>query len=106
EPLDGLSRPRRQRMVVVFPAPLGPRYPTISPASTDNATPLTPGGTRPKRLTSSCTSIAELTPLLAGMTRPPHRFRRVSHHSTETVKSQCEAQVADVSSPHVRGAEG
>src|SRR5207245_10816321 len=40
-PLVGLSRPAIMRMVVVLPAPLGPRKPWISPGSTERLTPST-----------------------------------------------------------------
>src|SRR5690606_7038354 len=38
-PLSGRIRSSRQRIVVVFPAPFGPRKPTISPARTSRSTP-------------------------------------------------------------------
>jgi hypothetical protein len=44
------------RIVVVLPAPFGPRKPTISPSSTVNEMPRT-ASTVPKRLTTSLTSI-------------------------------------------------
>ena len=37
-PLVGWSRSSRMRMVVVLPAPLGPRNPKTSPASTEIVT--------------------------------------------------------------------
>ena len=37
-PLDGGRNPVRTRMVVVFPAPLGPRKPRISPCRTEKVT--------------------------------------------------------------------
>src|SRR6476646_5027625 len=40
-PLVGLSRPAMMRMVVVLPAPFGPRKPWISPGATDRLTPST-----------------------------------------------------------------
>src|SRR5438552_9400963 len=40
-PLEGLSRPAMMRMVVVLPAPFGPRNPWISPGSTERLTPST-----------------------------------------------------------------
>src|SRR5947209_571301 len=44
-------------IVVVLPAPLGPRNPNTSPAATSNATPRT-ASISPKRLVSSWTTIA------------------------------------------------
>src|SRR5262245_3387702 len=40
-PLVGLSDVERMRSVVVFPAPLGPRIPKISPVRQENETPST-----------------------------------------------------------------
>src|SRR5262245_7268293 len=40
-PAVGLSRPAIMRMVVVFPAPFGPRQPWISPGATSRLTPST-----------------------------------------------------------------
>src|SRR5258708_39871658 len=40
-PLVGLSSPAMMRMVVVLPAPFGPRKPWISPGSTERLTPST-----------------------------------------------------------------
>src|SRR5260221_11189807 len=40
-PLEGLSSPAMMRMVVVLPAPFGPRNPWISPGSTERLTPFT-----------------------------------------------------------------
>src|SRR5689334_4222122 len=40
-PLVGLSRPAMMRMVVVLPAPFGPRKPWISPGATERLTPST-----------------------------------------------------------------
>ena len=42
EPLSGLENPIRCRMVVDFPAPLGPRNPNTSPLSTRKDTSKTP----------------------------------------------------------------
>ena len=39
EPLSGVSTPQRTLMVVLFPAPLGPMYPTISPSPMLNESP-------------------------------------------------------------------
>src|SRR3989475_9054585 len=63
-PLGGGKMPARMRMVVVLPAPFGPRKPTISPASTRNEMPRT-ASTAPKVLVRSRTSIiaAWLMPL-------------------------------------------
>jgi hypothetical protein len=43
------------RIVLVFPAPLGPRKPNVSPRLMVKLTPLT-ASKSPKRLTSSCAS--------------------------------------------------
>src|SRR5260221_14563747 len=40
-PLEGLRSPAMMRMVVVLPAPFGPRNPWISPGSTERLTPFT-----------------------------------------------------------------
>ncbi len=40
-PADGGRKPVRTRIVVVFPAPLGPRNPTISPSFTEKVTSAT-----------------------------------------------------------------
>src|SRR5438309_3894533 len=48
-------------MVVVLPAPLGPRNPKTSPCSTENETPLT-ASMRPNRRASSSTSITGIAP--------------------------------------------
>jgi hypothetical protein len=40
-PATGLRSPITVSRVVVFPAPLGPRTPTISPERTSSETPLT-----------------------------------------------------------------
>src|SRR5258708_34338114 len=42
-PLVGLSSPAMMRMVVVLPAPFGPRKPGISPGSTERLPPPTAG---------------------------------------------------------------
>src|SRR5437899_9995073 len=55
-PLVGLSRPAIMRMVVVLPAPLGPRKPWISPGSTERLTPST-AVKEPYVLTSDSTAI-------------------------------------------------
>src|SRR5262245_63439527 len=51
------SRPSRTRSVVVLPAPLGPRNPTIRPSSTVNDRSST-ASVAPKRLERPLTSIA------------------------------------------------
>src|SRR5438270_12606515 len=55
-PAVGLRRPATMRMVVVLPAPLGPRKPWISPAGTERLTPST-AVKDPYVLTSPSTSI-------------------------------------------------
>src|SRR2546428_7504296 len=55
-PLVGQSRPSSSRMVVVLPAPLGPRKPKVSPARTENDAPSMPRR-RPYRLVSSRASM-------------------------------------------------
>src|SRR6266850_3563844 len=55
-PLVGLSRPAMMRMVVVLPAPFGPRKPWISPGSTERLTPST-AVKEPYFLTSASTAI-------------------------------------------------
>ena len=54
-------------IVVLFPAPLGPRKPKTSPAATSNETPRT-ASNAPKRLTRPWTEMAApgAAPLLAG----------------------------------------
>ena len=55
-PLVGLSRPAMMRMVVVLPAPFGPRKPWISPGATERLTPST-AVKEPYFLTSASTAI-------------------------------------------------
>src|SRR5947209_19216819 len=57
EPDVGLARVQSMLIVVVFPAPLGPRKPNTSPVATSKSTPLT-ASTSPKRLASARTEIA------------------------------------------------
>src|SRR5262245_49394728 len=57
-PAVGLSRPAIIRIVVVLPAPLGPRNPWISPSATSRLTPFT-ATKSPYFLTSSWTRITE-----------------------------------------------
>src|SRR5712691_3512165 len=63
-PLVGLSRPAIIRMVVVLPAPLGPRKPWISPGSTERLTPST-AVKEPYVLTRASTAI-----MASGRLRP------------------------------------
>ena len=49
--------PASMRMVVVLPAPFGPRNPTISPSPTAKVMPAT-ASTSPKRLVTSRSAIA------------------------------------------------
>src|SRR5580765_6594690 len=49
EPVVGCDRPRTMSMVVVLPAPLGPRKATISPGSSERSMPRT-AWTGPKSL--------------------------------------------------------
>src|SRR2546422_7978996 len=55
-PVVGGKTPARMRIVVVLPAPLGPRKPTISPRSTRKEIPAT-ASTAPKLLVRPLTSI-------------------------------------------------
>src|SRR5579859_4724262 len=57
-PLVGASRPRMTRIVVLLPAPFGPRKPVTWPGRTAKLSPST-AVTAPKRLTSWSTSIIE-----------------------------------------------
>src|SRR4029077_21131794 len=61
EPVRGCDQPSTMSMVVVFPAPLGPRKATISPGSRERSMPRT-AWTRPKSLVTpdSCTAGAAL----------------------------------------------
>src|SRR6266850_975923 len=63
-PRVGLSSPAMMRMVVVLPAPLGPRNPWISPGSTERLTPST-AVKEPYVLTSASTAI-----MASGRLRP------------------------------------
>src|SRR6059058_5859430 len=56
-PAVGLASVQSMLIVVVFPAPLGPRKPNTSPVATSKSTPLT-ASTSPKRLASAWTEIA------------------------------------------------
>src|SRR5579883_3637163 len=56
-PESGRSSPAAHRKVVLFPAPLGPSNPTISPAATSKESPST-ASFFPKRLVSARTSKA------------------------------------------------
>src|SRR5438045_94496 len=56
-PALGGKTPARIRIVVVLPAPLGPRKPTISPAATSKEMPRS-ASTAPKDLVSSRTAMA------------------------------------------------
>ncbi len=60
-PLVGASRPRMTRIVVLLPAPLGPRKPVTWPGRTVKLRPST-AVTAPKRLTSRSTSITARFP--------------------------------------------
>src|SRR3989304_3601224 len=64
-PLVGRSRPVSILMVVVLPAPLGPRNPKISPRCTPNVTPSTAVKV-PNRLVSSSTSMTGAPSRIAG----------------------------------------
>jgi len=55
-PAVGDSSPTMQRIVVVSPAPLGPRKPNTSPASTRRSSPWIPT-VAPYRLVSAVSSI-------------------------------------------------
>src|SRR5262245_48059372 len=68
-PPVGLSRPAIMRMVVVLPAPLGPRNPWISPGATSRLTPST-AVNEPYFLTSASTAI-----IGSGGLRPAVRTR-------------------------------
>ncbi len=48
DPLVGLRSPQMTDMVVVLPAPLGPRKPWISPAAISRFTPSTAGVREPR----------------------------------------------------------
>lgn len=55
-PAVGVTRPRIMRMVVVLPAPLGPRKPVMTPGSTEKLR-LSTAVTGPNRLVRPVTSI-------------------------------------------------
>src|SRR4051812_14916900 len=93
-PLVGFRRPAIMRIVVVLPAPFGPRKPWISPGSTDRLTPST-AVNGPYFLTSVSTAImasGRLRPAVGGavalgngqlhrpevLGRPPDEDRRVA----------------------------
>src|ERR1700761_3765359 len=57
-PAVGLASVHSMLIVVVLPAPLGPRNPNTSPVATSKSTPRT-ASTSPKVLTSFCTVIAD-----------------------------------------------
>ena len=63
-PAVGRCSPRRTRIAVDFPAPLGPRSPTTVPAGTVNDRPSSTVRC-PKRLTSPSNSIGEATWVMA-----------------------------------------
>src|SRR5205814_111554 len=73
-PLVGGKMPARMRMVVVLPAPFGPRKPTISPASTRNEMPRT-ASTAPKVLVRSRTSIIAWPMRLPGISNRGEQLR-------------------------------
>src|SRR5947199_8063408 len=73
-PLVGGKMPARMRMVVVLPAPFGPRKPTISPASTRNEMSRT-ASTAPKVLVRSRTSIIAWPMLLPGISNRREQLR-------------------------------
>src|SRR6516162_11016885 len=71
-PPSGRSAPATQLRKTVFPAPLGPRRPKISPFSTASETPLT-ATSPPNRLTRRCVSR-----IATGSARPAS-LRRLEH---------------------------
>src|SRR3990170_2239013 len=71
----GRSRPVSILMVVVLPAPLGPRNPKISPRCTPNVTPSTAVKV-PNRLVSLSTSMTGAPSRIAGARCRPSRFSR------------------------------
>src|SRR5437867_1901402 len=73
-PLLGGKMPARMRMVVVLPAPFGPRKPTISPTSTRNEMPRT-ASTAPKVLVRSRTSIIAWPMPLPAISNPREQLR-------------------------------
>src|ERR1700737_4513222 len=84
-PAVGLMRPRRTRMVVVLPDPLGPRKPNTLPSGTAKSRPST-AGTPPKCLLSPLVSIARS----ADVEAPPSPDR-----STATVEGTTSAGGVD-----------
>ena len=81
-PAVGLTSPSSIRSVVVLPAPLGPRKPTIRPSSTVKDRSST-ASTSPKRLVRFETSIAcaiyRTGPALGTSSSEPSRVARVRH---------------------------
>src|SRR2546428_2020619 len=73
-PLVGGKMPARMRMVVVLPAPFGPRKRTISPASTGTEMPRT-ASTAPKVLVRSRTSIIAWPMLPPGISNRGEQLR-------------------------------
>src|SRR5947209_12594000 len=61
EPEVGLASVQSMLIVVVLPAPLGPRKPNTSPAATSKSTPRT-ASTSPKVFVKCCTAIARAAP--------------------------------------------
>src|SRR6266540_6974501 len=74
-PADGRNRPISILIVVVLPAPFGPRKPKISPGRTSRSTPLT-AGVSPKLFRSPAASIIGGPPfrwLIPGFSALSHR---------------------------------
>ena len=69
-PADADTKPSRQRIVVVFPDPLGPRKPNTPPSGTDKSRPCTAtwGARRQRRYSLHRPSIS----ITAVMTRQTH----------------------------------
>src|SRR5215216_2340872 len=67
EPVGGVQQRAQTEIVVVLPAPLGPRKPNSSPGSTENEMPST-AVKSPKRLTRPSTSTAPFAPFVATTT--------------------------------------
>ena len=87
-------------MVVLLPAPLGPRKPNTSPPSTLNVTRSTarmpPEREPPKRLVSSFSSMRVLTDLALASrlsTLPPHPAASVASRPDPMTRMGCERQV-------------
>src|SRR5436305_10396052 len=66
QPSVGLTSVHSMLIVVVFPAPLGPRKPNTSPAATSNSTPRT-AWTSPKFFFRPRTTIAGWDPFVAAV---------------------------------------